>query len=797
MQSPTEFGAWLRQLRTARDLTQEALAELVGCAGQTLRSFEIGRRRPSREMVVRLANVLDIPENERVAFLRLARVPLNAPPSQTAPSGNATSHPTGSVAPRVPTPSLPADALIGRYHEAERLRYALLVEQHRLITLLGPGGVGKTRLALHTAVTLAPDFVDGAVVVALAAVRDVDGVVATAAAAVGCPLAGVANPLAALVAFLRDRTLLLVLDNLEHLLIDPHGDAIADLLLQVLRVAPNVALLVTSRERLRLQSEWVVELGGLGLPADDQPDTIIRADAVLLFVARAQRITRAFSLDTANQQAVAAICRRLDGLPLAIELAAAQVAFLPPQALLQRLDQVLPLLEGGARDLPQRQRTMRATIQWSYDLLPEVERAVFERLGVLVGTWSLPAAEAVGTGGIVAPMQVLPLLRRLVDRSLVGRDDVNDVEARYRLLEPVRQFALEQLSAHPVELLEAQQRHAAFFAALVEQFTIAFRSPQPEARFTHLVAGFQQEYPNVRAAIVGALVRGEVDMVVAMSAALAIFWWYRSQPSEPRGWMEAVLARSEQLAMPLHSRALLVLLSTYYGGDPNRSLRVGHEALALFEQSGDVYEQSYTLLFMGLAYIQGGDVVQAKTAMQRAYELAQNTYDPWLMIEIACNLGLSWAFVGDYERSITMLEATLATAKSNRDTYTTSHALFNLAVVAVLRGDVQPVADASRAWLAFMPEIVAVNGAAVSFALEGVAAGAALSHAYERAARLFGASDALRALAGSLPVLPSDNLYQQAVTTLRQQLTSPHLVEAWATGRALSVAQAVAEALSE
>jgi predicted ATPase/DNA-binding XRE family transcriptional regulator len=791
MSNTRAFGPWLRQLRTTQDLTQERLADAAGCAPETIRSFENGRRRPSRAIARRLAEVLGLPPEEAERFVGLARGDQEQPPATPPPASQ-------------PAPALPGDALaalraeasslIGRRPELERLRGALLAEGRRLVTLLGPGGVGKTRLALQTAADLAGGFPDGSVFVPLAPVADGSEALSALAEAVGCALPPGVRPADALLAFLAPRRLLLTLDNLEHLLGPAQPEQIADLAARIVREAPDVQLLVTSRERLQLQAEWVVELGGLGLPADDSPAGIARSDAVLLFVERARRTSGAFALGPATQEAVARICRRLEGLPLAIELAAAQVSFLPPAALLQRLDQALAILEGGARDLPERQRTMRATIDWSYNLLSEDERLLFQRLAVFMGGFTLEAGEAVGAGGAIRPEQCLRLLGRLVNQSLVQREEAGEAGARYRLLEPVRQYALERLEEREGEAAATQGRHAAYFVALSAAAEPLLRT----AEQVRTVERLEREYANLSAAMAWLLARGEAATAAGFGRTLWLFLWLRGHFRQGLRWMEEALAQLPQAPSRGRADALLTICVLAYGqADYGRAAPLAEQALAAYEAIGHEWGVAESLSMVGLIAAALQQHERAAQVMEPAVARSLAVGNRW---SAAMTLTY-WAPIllnqGAYRRAAALAEQALGLARELGDRIAEYSARYNLALVAQAEGDAAAARGLFAAALALAVEL-GDEGNVVS-CLKGLGGVAVAQRQPQRAARLWGAAEALHSAGESAQYAYTldQALYEQMLERAQAGVDATAWAAAWAEGRAMSQRQAVAYALGE
>jgi predicted ATPase len=435
--------------------------------------------------------------------------------SQDAAAGDAPA--TGAL-------PVPATPLLGREREVAAVEGLVVREGVRLVTLTGPGGVGKSRLAVEAARRLGPGFADGVRFVELASVSAADLVAAAIAAGLGLNTTA-GRLITDLESYLRAARLLLVLDNFEQVI-----DA-APLLAEVLAAAPGVVVLVTSRTVLRLRGEHEFAVPPLPVPpagSSPDPEELQRYASVGLFVERAHAAAPGFELTGGNAAAVAEICRRLDGLPLAIELAAARVRLLPPQALLPRLGQQLSLLMGGARDLPERQRTLKNTLDWSYGLLSASEQALFARLGVFAGPFSLPAAQAVGAdpadqGQATGPGPVLDTLGSLVDASLV-QADTRGGEPRFVLLETIRDYALERLGDG--DRVQAQDRHAAYFLALAEPAAAELAGPGQLAWLDRLEA----KHDDLLVAMSWLVEHGPPEQALRLFWVTWKFWWLRGLP---------------------------------------------------------------------------------------------------------------------------------------------------------------------------------------------------------------------------------------------------------------------------
>jgi predicted ATPase/class 3 adenylate cyclase len=596
-------------------------------------------------------------------------------------------------------------SFVGRQRELAEARTLLQRKEVRLLTLTGPGGTGKTRLAVQVAGELQGSFPGGVFFVALAPVNDPGLIVPTIAKALGIRETAGESLLESLTRHVGDRRLLLVLDNFEQVL--SAASAVVDLL----AACPRLTVLATSRAVLHVSGEQVYPVPPLSLPDQKSADAardLASSEAMTLLVERAQAVNPSFAVTDANTTVLAEICRRLDGLPLAIELAAARTKLLSPQVLLSRLERRLPLLKGGLRDRPARQQTLRATIDWSYDLLEAGEQALFARLAVFVGGCTLKAAEAICD--LEGDLEVLASLDALVDQSLVQSRDGIDDDRRVVLLETVREYALERLSGRS-EADVIGRRHAEYYVELAEQAESGLKGPRQEAWYEQLKADLE----NFRAALAWSVAQQDAEMTARLAWALTDLWESRGHLSEGLRWLDAVLEQRDSLSRPALAKALfgksyLLLNASDHHGQADTLLE---ESLLLFQDLGDVTLTISALSMLGWAAEQAGEVDRGLALREQAVALARVQNDQLNLATALSNLGLSLLMTDDHARARAPLEESLALCRALGDLKGIASAIDALAMLELDEGDRTRASSLMEEALALARRIGHVRDAAI------------------------------------------------------------------------------------
>jgi predicted ATPase/class 3 adenylate cyclase len=714
----------------------------------------------------------DLLEPERIWQVLAPGLPSSFPPPQTLE--------------RLET-NLPMQltTLVGREADIAHISAMIEREGDRLVTLTGPGGTGKTRLALAVAAEALDAFPDGVWFVDLAPLTDPALVLPAIASVLGVREPGGQGLLPAIEAFLASKRLLLVLDNVEQVL------DIAPQLASLLMACPRLSMLVTSREPLQVRAEQQVAVAPLDLPPAEAVlplSELARVPAIDLFVQRAAAIVPGFALTEENAPIIAAICQRLDGLPLAIELAAARVRLLPPRALLERLEHSLPVLTGGPRDAPARQRTLRDAIAWSHDLLEEDEPTLFRRLAVFSGGWTLEAAEAVVSHD--GALDVFTGITALADKSLVRPVATPGPDPRFGMLETIREFGLEQLTAAG-EVDTTRLRHADYLVSFSEALSAElFQATTPE-----LLERLAAEHDNVRAALVWLDQQGDEETIIRLAAGLGWFWFVRGFGTEGISWLERARSPRSAVAGPFRAAALnWASVLTLPRKDHVSAAELAALSVSLLRESSDESASlAMALLSQGRATGYSGDRARGSALLEESLALARVLDHP-LFIGASLDSLAEFAFLdGDLDKATTLATEALDMQRCHQPLWGTSFSLALLGEIALAR------ADPSAASVYYSESIALARalgdttflGAGLA-AIGTIAADLGLA---EQAARLLGAAEAMSQVAGAWSFIAARGQNRPAIDTARAALSEDAFAAAWAHGRRLSREQATAEAL--
>lgn len=836
------FGQLLKQFRTDAWLTQEALAERAGISTRSVRALEHGAGQPQRETAQRLASALALEGEQRALFLTAA-----APTPRMANAG-------ASRAPDLlfPVLPLPPTAMVGRSEETAAVAALLQREEIRLVTLTGAGGIGKTRLALQIARSVQPFFPAGVTFVGLASLSNPHLTAAAIASAFHLREVGTQPILTSLAAHLRDKCLLLLLDNFEHLV-----DAAPDIAL-LQRLAPQIKVLVTSRMPLHLQGEQLYPVPPLALPGLEQPasaagasgDTgaiasIATVDAVQLFVQRAAMARPGFVLDASNAAAIAAITHLLDGLPLAIELAAARSAVLSPQALLQRLSKPLEILTGGPRDLPSRQQTLRDTIAWSFALLSPPEQALFRRLSVCSGGCRAGAAAVIACAEDrpdARPPEasdVIEPLLSLVEKNMLQAEEQPQVGARFTMLATMREFGREQLAAAG-ETEWTQRRHANFYLSFAERAAGHLQGAGQIGWLDQL----DRELDNLRAALAwqpaGAAAGAALEEKLRVAGKLFLYWHLRGRYTEAITWLDTLLAhpaaetpstgRAWALATAAALKASTGDNSTVYAqanealaiarqlDDPQALANALHvlgtldvalsppdalmhedsvkhlvEAVQLRRQHGDAGGTALSLDYMGFRLLRSGDYAGALSFFDEGRRLGQSLHDHWTTGMALLGMAEATWLLGDLAAAKTLASHSLDHHAALGDQHGSGHILGLLGDLAQAHGDLQAAAAYyHRSMQALQSMGEAPRNVRTLWAMAPlVAATGDPVHALQFAA----AAVALSQTALVCPYTASDERLAAVQELAAHALSPAQIAAAWASGQTMTLDQAISLAL--
>jgi predicted ATPase/class 3 adenylate cyclase len=671
-------------------------------------------------------------------------------------------------------------SFVGREREIAEVKRLLTTT--RLLTFTGAGGCGKTRLALQVAADVLEDYPNGVWLVELAPLSDPSLIPQAVAGELGIREQPGQSLLAILSDYLRSKKMIIILDNCEHLISE-----CARLTDAFLHASPSLKILATSREGLGIAGELTYRVPSLSIPdLKNLPsaENLSQYEAVRLFIERAIFSQPTFAVTNRNAPAVAQVCHRLDGIPLAIELAAARVKSLPVEQIAKRLDDRFRLLTGGSRTALPRQQTLRAAIDWSYNLLTEAERVLLRRLSVFAGGWTLPAAEAVCGGEGIEAHDVLDLLTHLVDKSLVAME--GEGEGRYRLLETIRQYARDRLMESE-EGADLRGRHLGWFLDLAEKAEPELYSEEQATWFDRLDA----ELDNIRAALEWSLGGEEAERGLRLAAALWWFWGVRAHGIEGREWLERALAMSSGVPVSARAKALYGAgLGALFQGDYERSVTLAQESLALCRELGDKVGITHSLFI--LAWYKGyyqGNFEEAVKLYEEVVVLRREIGDKRGIAHSLYALGRFVLGQGDHERAVALGEEGLAMCRELEDKWGIAVSLGILGHVARHQGDYSRATRLVKESLALSRELGFKLG--IALCLEELAGSTGAQGQPERAAHLYGAAEALRQVIGS-PILPSERAdYDRSVAAVRAGLGEEAFAKAWAEGRRMSTEEAI------
>ncbi|HET6861544.1 MAG TPA: protein kinase [Pyrinomonadaceae bacterium] len=708
-----------------------------------------------------------------------------------------TEHPTLHISSPTTSPevhpnnlSVLLNPLIGRDTEVAAVKKLLLNQEVRLVTLTGPGGTGKSSLCLRLARELLDEFQHGVFFVALTSINDPDLVAPTLAKVLGVKEERGVPLIDSMKEFFRGKHILVVLDNFEQVI------SAAPLITDLLTSSVSLEFIVTSRAALHLRGEHEFAVLPLAVPDPNRLhpwQQLAQYSSVALFISRAQALKPDFALTEENASAVAEICSRLDGLPLAIELAAARIKLLPPAAMLKRMDSSLKVLTGGARDLPARQQTMRGAIAWSYDLLESQEKTLFNRLSVFLGGCNLEEAEAVCNSTSDLEIDFLDGVTSLVDKSLLRQKEQDDAEGRFSMLQTIREFGLEQL-AQSGELETIRSHHLNFYLEMAEQAEPELTGASQASWFSRL----DKEHDNFRAAIIYSRESDRPEDGLRLAGALWRFWEVRGHVGEGRAVLDQLLMLpgATEVSPNVRAKALNgVGVLAGNQGDHARQTAILQESLKLYEELGDKSGIAQSINNLGSIAWSQGDYVQAQVFYTQSLEIRRAISDSWGTANSLNNLG-GVAFVqGDCDRALALYAESLSLRRKLGDKRGISMSLNNMGEVA------QQQQDYGRAATLFAESLTIRNELGDRFfivsSLHNLAEVACSRKDYERGARLFGAAEALREMIGApLPTEKREN-FDRYLEEARDALGRADLKSFRTEGRVMSLDEAIKYALSE
>ena len=819
------FGEWLRRQRSGRGLTQKQLAHQVGCATITLRKIESEERRPSAEIVERLAAIFEIPKNEQTNFLKFARGDWTKAP------GESSGEKPWQEMKAAPRTNLPATitAFLGREKQLAEIRNYLLQAEIRLVTLIGPPGMGKTRLSIEAARQSISDFRDGVFFVGLASIADPNLIAGTVRQSLGYVENPKLTPDQHLMQAIEDKQILIVLDNCEHLVADA-----ATFASRLLSACPNLKFLTTSREALHISGEWLYTVPPLDLPQEPLQDeaSFSKYPALTLFEERTRAVRNDFAITNENIQIISAICAELEGLPLAIELVAAQMRLHSPQSLLQRLNDRFVLSVQGTQAVPSRQVTLSQAIGWSYDSLSPDEQRLFAYLSVFSGGFTLDAVETIFSDHF-PETPVSDLVASLLDKSLLQSSTDSNGGLRFSMLVTIRHYAKERLTRLD-ELSEVRNRHLAYFVNLAEHANAETQGPEQVEWMDRL----ETEMDNFRSTLDWCISRQNAESALRLLNALNWTWNWRGYFSEKEKWFNKIRELPNAREYPAQYASLLNNI-----GDLLRNIDVDM-ARPVLEESREIWLKleedgerglARVLSTLGtLALINEENIGKAKSYFDQSLKLHQKYEDEqetaWLIFRLGSvadaagyhveaeekfmeslakfkRLGnrLNAAYVlsglgemarhqGNYEQAEIFWGQNLELLRELRVPHAFAYPYLALASVSFHQGNYEKAKSLFKKSLKIFRGNYDRGGAVICFA--GLAGILAINGEPEQAARLFGAAELILENIGALE--PADQLdFDNYKRLVREQLNEVAFEKARAKGRSMTMEQAIQYALEE
>jgi predicted ATPase/DNA-binding XRE family transcriptional regulator len=774
------FGNWLRLKRKALDLTREELAERLGYSAATVRKIEDEERRPSVQIAGRLAEIFNIPQNERESFLRFARGDWKSIPTEikeNIPWQNS----NASFRSNLPATTT---SLIGREKEIKEVREYLLKEDIRLVTLLGPPGIGKTRLSIEAARTVSPDFRDGVFFAALAPLDDPTRIASAVVQAFGFMEVGNLPADKQLAGGIGEKKMLIVLDNCEHLI-----EGVALLASFLLSACSHLKILVTSRESVRILGEWLYPVRAFDLPEESSSidmETASKLPALTLFAERARAVRPDFVLDSENIKMVSVICTQLDGLPLAIELIAARIRFMSPQTLLERLSGQFVLTADGMRAASTRQKTLNNAIGWSYSLLSEEEQRLFAHLSVFSGSFTLEAAQTIFSKTVVEK-SISDLITLLLDKSLL--QDVPAREPRFTMLVTIQEFARARLRERGVEA-EVRNWHLAYFLDLAEKADMELRGHHQLEWSRRL----NSDRDNLRAALTWAIETKQTEIALKMVRKLDWFWMSRSEHTEGRQWLQRGLEMPDTPFHPAAHAEMLTQLAHHIflqiGEHQQRPLI--DQALLIARENHDKHNMARALAMLGLDLTDEENHAAAQSAFEESAALYQEVQDGWGLAHAMMCLAYKFSTEADFSNALSLFVQALAASRKTGDRFIENVILRGMAIAYLKQDNLPSALGALRESLILAQQLDTKLEIAATLSRWGSLEQRAGRPA--RAVSLYWAAKNLFDLVGAWTHRFEFDL-DHALAPCRTMLSDAAFAEAVERGHAMTMEQAIAYAL--